>query len=213
VIFLLMIGSLASLESLYQGSCYDSVVQLAPAYLADSTSSRSDSIRVFELWAFAQVATGRNEVAALTFQRLLTLQPDLQLDAETVSPKIRSVFDQVKQEMRSSTKPVPPLQHDTVLLRPHVPLSVLIPGLYQVQQRRKTKGYALLFSGAISLAGLVASEVAYERAHNQYLNTTQPSMIPARYNTANNWFRTRTVFVGTTTLIWLCGLIDGLLDP
>jgi hypothetical protein len=50
------------------------------------------------LSATAQIALGRHQAARESFVRALAADPELQLDAGTTSPKIRQVFDSVRDE-------------------------------------------------------------------------------------------------------------------
>jgi hypothetical protein len=50
------------------------------------------------LSATAQIALGRNEAARESFQRALAADPQLELDAGSTSPKIRRVFETVRDE-------------------------------------------------------------------------------------------------------------------
>jgi len=51
------------LDSLYQSGDYERVVQLAPAFLADSARSAADSGSVNRTYAFALVALGSTDEA------------------------------------------------------------------------------------------------------------------------------------------------------
>jgi hypothetical protein len=53
------------------------------------------------LAATAQIALGHNEAARESFQRALAADPELELDAGSTSPKIRRVFETVRDEFGS----------------------------------------------------------------------------------------------------------------
>ena len=53
------------------------------------------------LSATAQIALGRNQAARESFQRALAADPELELDAGSTSPKIRRVFETVRDESGS----------------------------------------------------------------------------------------------------------------
>lgn len=207
MILLLLLGTVLQLEEFYTRGEYDRVVELAPAMLAESTRTRADSIAVLELAAFSEVALGRNRDARRTFRELLDIEPGLELDPQRVSPKIRAVFDGVRREVPDRPEPA---SVDTVYRRRPVPLSVIIPGAAQFGQGRRGAGYALLGFGVVSAGGLVAGIVGYEGARRDYLAATGSDDIAARYATANNWYRARTVLIGTTTFIWLYNLFDAV---
>ena len=213
MIFLLLLAATGPLDSLYQTGDYERVAELAPFVLADSARSAADSSAVNQTYAFALVALGRTDEAAAVFRRLLLRHPDLTLDPEAVSPKIRAVFESVKAQTALPiplSKPVPP---ETIYLKRLVPMSVLVPGLRQIQTGRPAAGYVLAGAAALSLAGVVFSHVAYGDARANYMQASSPQDIADRYREANNWSHARIVLSGTTVAIWLTGLLTALRSP
>jgi len=208
---LLLAAVLGQLAGDYRAGDYEKVVQQASESLAAAATS-SDSVKVLELYASALVALGRNPEAEQAFRLLLLVRPGFQLDPEATSPKIRAVLDAVRQEQH--VEPVSaPARRDTVLLARRASLSLLVPGLSQIQNRRHAKGYTLLSAGALSLVGIGIGSIGYNSAHQAYLQASDPRTIQSRYSFANRWFQTRTVFIGTASLVWLYSLIDGLVSP
>jgi len=212
MILLLLFAALTPLDSLYQAGDYERVVQIAPGFLADSARTAADSVAVTRTYAFALVALGRTDEAAAVFRRLLTIDPNLKLDPEAVSPKIRAVFESVRAEVAVPPPPknVPP---ETLYMRQPVPLSVLIPGLHQITTGRPLAGYALAGAAALSLAGIVVSHIEYNDARADYLQASSPQDIADRYRDANNWSHARVVLSGTTVALWLTGLLTALRSP
>ena len=87
MIFLLLVAAVAPLDSIYQAGDYERVVQLAPGFLADSALTAEDSTAASRTYAFALVALGRTDEATAVFRKLLTTDPSMTLDPESVSPK------------------------------------------------------------------------------------------------------------------------------
>jgi hypothetical protein len=191
------------LESEYNAGQYEQVVADAPAELAGPGASRSDSIRTYELDAFSLIALGRNDEASGVFRRLLIVDPNVKLDPESTSPKIQAVFDQVREAQSSAVSRQPPAVG-------RQPLAALVPGLGQIRNHQPAKGYALLGVFAVSLAGVGLSQADFDHAHQAYLQATTPTAIEARYQTANGWYRARTVCIGAAAVVWLASLVDAL---
>ena len=213
MILLLLTAALAPLDSVYQAGDYERVVQLAPSFLADSAHTVADSINVNRTCAFALVALGRTDEAAAVFRGLIAANPDMTLDPETVSPKIRTVFEDVKAQMVPAPRPKEVVPAETVYQRQPVPLSVLIPGLHQITTGRQFSGYALAGAAALSLAGVALGHFEYYDARAEYLKASAPADIDARYRTADNWSHARLVFSATAVLSWLVSLITALRAP
>jgi hypothetical protein len=208
---LLLLLALTPLQDQYNAGNYERVVAQAESVLAQPRLTRPDSLETRQLYAFSLVALGRNDEATAVFKLIIAGQPDLVLDPEKVSPKIRAVFETAKEQMPARPAPAPKVHVDTVMLRQPVPISVLVPGLSQIQARKSTKGYALLGASILSLAGLGISHFSYNRAHSDYLAASEPQEISEGYQTANGWHRSRYAFAGATVAVWLLNLIDGLL--
>ncbi|HTW92912.1 MAG TPA: hypothetical protein VMH22_14570 [bacterium] len=201
------------LDSLYQSGDYERVVQLAPAFLADSARSAADSGSVNRTYAFALVALGSTDEASAVFRSLIARDPSLTLDPQTVSPKIRAVFESVKASP-SSIAPSPSLLAPRPIYRREpMPLTVLVPGLYQARTGRPTAGYALAGATALSLAGLVLSHVEYNGARTSYLSSSAPNDIADSYRKADGWSHARLVFSGSALAFWLIGLVSALRSP
>jgi hypothetical protein len=213
VILLLLLAATAPLDGIYQAGDYERVVRLAPVFLADSARTAADSGAIDRTYAFALVALGRTDEAAVVFRRLLTMDPNLKLDPEAVSPKIRAVFESVKAQTVTPHDPQRTAPPETLRMRQPVPLSVLIPGLYQIATGRTLTGYALAGATALSIAGLVLSHVAYNDARADYLQASSPQDIADRHRDANNWSHARVVLSGTTAALWLTGLLTALRSP
>ncbi len=213
MIFLLLVAAIAPLDSVYRAGGYERVVQLAPGFLADSALTAGDSVAVNLTHASALVALGRTDEASAVFRTLVAKNPNLTLDPEAVSPKIRAVFGSVKAEAVVTPPQPKSMPPETVYLRQPVPLSVLVPGLHQITTGRSAVGYALAGATALSIAGLVLSHVEYNYARADYLQASSPQAIADRYRDANNWSHARVVLSGTTAAFWLTNLITALRSP
>ena len=212
MILLLLVASVAPLDSAYQAGDYERVVQIAPSFLADSARTSADSSSVNRTYAFALVALGRTDEAATVFRRLLAADPSLTLDPEAVSPKIRAVFESVKAQTVK-----PPLREaapaETVYRRQPIPLSVLIPGLQQMRTGRPVLGYTLAGAATLCLAGLALSHFEYNDARAEYLKASTPQDIADRYHTVNYWSHARMVFSGAAVASWFVGLVTAFRSP
>lgn len=212
---LLLAAAVAGLGDAYWAGEFASVAARAPVVLRDSCFSRADSSEVLRLQGSALVALGRNREAASAFELLLDLDPDLELDPETVSPKIRAVFDGVK-----TRRPVAPdsgaailvTRVDTVFRRQPVPLSIIIPGAGQLHKGQQLKGWVIIAGTAAGLAGSIYTHVRYTRARDEYL-AAGPTEVVERYQEADRWYQARTISVSFTALAWLYSLVDAAVSP
>lgn len=206
---ILLVLCALSLDGLYQSGDFTEVVRQSPAALA-AAATRADSAEIARLTAFSLVALGRGEEAAGQFRLLLRLAPGSQLDPETVSPKIRQVFERVRLESaaRQDTAPAPRI--DTLILRSKPSPAALLPGIEQLKTRELGKGYALLAAGLATVGGSVLTHVRYNEAHRYYLQQTELGEIEKSYRVSNNWYKARTVCISSAGLVWLYSLLDAV---
>lgn len=203
-----------SVEELYQSGNYEKLVEVAPLVLAQSGTSRSDSVRLQAYYGSALVALGRRQEAIRVFRNLLAQEPDFALNPERFSPKVRQVFDEAKEEFIAKSGPTKTIMMaDTVLVRPKPRLALAIPGLVQIQNKKTVRGGTLLGLGVLSMAGLALSHFVYNEAHEAYLAADTPAEIIETYHTANSWYRIRLILGISAGVVWFYSFADGVFNP
>ncbi len=184
--------------------------------------SRSELIDVYKFRAFAAFNLGEMETARASFLSALTLKPDLQLDAVTVSPKIISYFDKIRTEFErigTGNETVSPGGEFTryVLVREKGPdaawRSLVVPGWGQLYKQEQLKGYIVMGAFVANSIALTAAVFREEESRDAYLNSTLPAKIESRYNTYNRWHRTRIILTYSQILIWGYAFADALWSP
>jgi hypothetical protein len=86
--------------------------------------------------------------------------------------------------------------------------SLLYPGLGQLYQHKKAKGYIFLTGETISIAGLVASYFLTNSSHQKYVDNRDINQMDKLYNTYAHWYKIRVGFTFSTIGIWLLNYID-----
>jgi tetratricopeptide (TPR) repeat protein len=162
--------------------------------------------------------TGQLDSARAHFLSLLSINPKLELDPVTVSPKIIDFFNDIRkdyQELSGSTGQTFHTQYIFVEdLRPGAAWrSAILPGWGQFYKKQKTKGYIL---GGAFWSSLIATGIAWlneDRAHQDYLASTSPEDIESNYSTYNKWYKTRRTLTVTTGMLWVVTVGDALWSP
>jgi hypothetical protein len=201
--------STTDFEYLYIKGEYVSIIEQAPFALLDTTLSHDEIIETNKFYGFSLAVMGRKEAAIKVFQRILDLKTDFTLDPVKVSPKIINVFNEARSEkilQMTTKKPI----KDTVYVDRQIPITILIPGIYQVQRNKKVKGYCILAAEVLSLSALGISQYNYQKSHNEYLAENDPKAIDEKYNICNGWYKKRTIFISTSMIIWLYNIFDVL---
>lgn len=207
LVCLFLIGNADELSRLYNRGAYDSLIVKADSMLGDSTLI--DRIEIMKFKAYALVARGDLIRAKLLFGEILNRDPLVTLNPREVSPKILNIFEEVK---RSHVWVVPErVRVETLLVKPSkrtLTMSFVYPGLGQFAAKRKVSGLALLALETAALSGLALSSFYYKKEYDQYLDETDPAVIPQRYADANTWYRTRMGFGCGALLLYFFGIFD-----
>src|SRR4030043_717846 len=177
--------SLASMleraKGYYNGGEYEEAInELEDALQFLKQLKHVDQVEAYKYLAFSYVAFGDNAKAKAQFKKALALNPQLELDPASVSPKIIKVFEEAKTEMGTSPTP-PPVKPPILPVKPPVqPLvrsiskfhatmrSCFVPGGGQMYKGHKGKGTMIMIGSGVTLGlGLTAAVIA-EKKHQKY---------------------------------------------
>lgn len=209
-------STLAVIQTLYEKGSYLSA-EVESRRLLDNRSLRTSSrIAAEQYLAFCLVAQNNNMSAADHFLEILALDSAYTLDPILTSPKILSVFEQVKQQ-RSVLKPSggkPRLEPLGATANPSgVSYRTLIfPGWEQLYQGRTLKGYVLLGAGVLSLGSTAYFDVKRRDARSQYLGADSPELASSRYDLYSKYHKAEYYAGATFILLYLYSQFDAYFD-
>ncbi|MEO0114753.1 MAG: hypothetical protein ABIK93_04705 [candidate division WOR-3 bacterium] len=174
------------LDSLYKAGDYQTVISRGEEMLAAETKKETQ-IEILKIIAFANVALDLKDEAKEKFLSLLRLTPKYYLDPTKTSPKIMEVFQAAKLELAKQIK------EKSEKKRPD-PLFYFYPGLFQIRNEKKTKGFIIFSLQTGSLFGFVTSSILTPIYHQRYLEQTEPTRIEQAYRQYQTVYITRQVF-------------------
>jgi len=164
---------------------------------------------------FIEFALGQLDSAKSQFRAALSLEPKLSLDPVYTSPKIITLFEEVKRESHPRVPSERPVEIRYVLLedkRSGAALrSLLLPGWGQLYKGEKTKGLILLSLAGAALGSLIATHIAQAQAHNDYRAAKAPADIESKYDRYNRLYKARNALAVFTGALWLYAYIDAAL--
>jgi len=163
----------------YNNGEYESAIselENALQYLKQLEST--DQVEAYKYLAFSYVAFGDKEKAKKQFKRALALEPRMELDPTTVSPKIIKVFEEAKAEMKieptpvepEPPKPVVPARKKRVSKTKALMRSCCVPGWGQMYKGYSSKGKRIMIASGITFGTSIFSLLMREAAHNNYLD-------------------------------------------
>ena len=198
---------------------FSRTIELSTRAIKDYQYYSADQlVQIYQYRALAYYNLGSEQEAAEAFRSALSLNPGLELDPVTVSPKIRNFFSEIKAHHATYEDEAENRGESRYIIRDDIRpqaawRSMVLPGWGQLYKGQETKGY-LIFSGfMLNSVGLITA-VIYERsARDAYLNAVQPAEIEARYQEYDKWNNIRRILTGTGIAIWLYAFGDALWSP
>jgi len=203
---------------LYEALEFDKAIHSGQNLLKSNLRFTHDELTtIHHYMALSFYNTGKIDSARSHFLTLLSLQPDFELDPISVSPKIISFFDQLKNETESAVTDHTVGYTKYVFLedlRPGATLrSALLPGWGQIYKHQKIRGYIIGGAFIASVAATGVSLYFENHNHNKYQDSTTPASIETNYDTYNGWFKKRKIFTITTVSVWAIAIFDALWAP
>ena len=202
---------LAQAKTCYRNAEYENAIsQLEKTLQFYNLLKVSDRMEAYEYLAFSYVAFGDTDKAKEQFKKLLALNPRLELDPVTVSPKIIRVFEETKSEMQVSSAAVPTTVGTTpvpqaVGLLPPSPASgrrlgaawrsCMMPGWGQRYLGETGKGNKMTTAACISLGAALVTGIITHLAHGAYINAD-----PSRVNAINTTYRSYKILYNVSSL-------------
>jgi len=173
------------LDSLYKIGDYERIIREGEELLAQETK-REAKVEILRLLAFSSVALTRREEAESYFLHLLYLSPKFSLDPLNTSPKIMEVFLAARSGFEKGKK-------EKLAVGFH-PLIYFYPGLSQLKNGDRFKGYFLTSLTTVSAIGFFTTAVLTPIYHKRYLDKRVPAEIESAYNRYKLIYITRQVF-------------------
>ncbi|MEO0129320.1 MAG: tetratricopeptide repeat protein [candidate division WOR-3 bacterium] len=166
----------------YNNGEYESAIkQLESALQYLKQLNKNEQVEAYKYLAFSYVAFGDKEKAKEQFKKALTLDPKLELDPATVSPKIIKVFEEAKAEMIAITpvpqpvQPTPPKPVEPVVKPKSVSTSAALlrscclPGWGQMYKGEDSKGKIMIITTAILFPTTLFATSIQNVKHENYL--------------------------------------------
>ncbi len=210
-------SSMKELRAAFERLDYATADSLANLLLHDEQKLLpAQIVEVRQILAIIDFTEGRSVEARQQFELALSIDPQLQLDPVTVSPKILSFFEKVKADFSRSAPKSERVHYRYLLIpdpRPAAALrSLLFPGLGQFYKGQGKRGVVFMLAAGSGAAATLVFHIARARARRDYLAEQDVSKIPSRYDHFNSLNRRRNVAGLFTATVWLTGFVDALLS-
>ena len=179
----------------YNGEYEFAIRELESALMYLKQLKQTDQVEAYKFLAFSYVAFGDRVKAKAQFRKALELDPELELDPATVSPKIIKVFEEAKAEMAVApvTEPVEAPERVTTeeisgfdaTIR-----SCCVGGWGQMYRGETSKGRKMMIAWGVTGGATLASWIMASNKRNAYmdLRSTQHEDFDEAYKDYKLWF-------------------------
>jgi tetratricopeptide (TPR) repeat protein len=176
---------------------------------------QSDQVEAYKYLGFSYVAFGNNAKAKVQFKKALRLDPNLELDPATVSPKIIKVFEEAKSEM--AVKPPPPPAKKPK--KPEAPVkevstfgatwrSCCLPGWGQMYKGESSKGKKLMIAAGVTGGLSALSLIMRQSASEDYSNANPGQEMDDAYERYKLWHNVAIYNVALFSIVYVYNLYD-----
>ncbi len=216
----------------YESLEYDEVVSLAENILKTRNLSKSEMIEVYTMKAVSHYALSQESESKNSFIEILKLDRNFSPDPVNVSPKIISLFNEVKEEFLKSNiqtetvkEPEKELAKDSVLVvdknlvlkeknefKNYLLKSLILPGWGHLSYNvTSTKGWILTTASILNLGSLIYYILDTDKKEKDYLNQSDEMLIKTMYNKYNKSYKVRNILITSMAAIWLYAQADLLI--
>ncbi len=205
------------------GEYENAIAQLESALMYLKQLSKNEQVEAYKYLGFSYVAFGDKERAKEQFKKVIALEPKLELDPATVSPKIIKVFEEAKAEMTITpapqpepvqpkpVKPVEPVAQQTEVNAAAATLrSCCLPGWGQMYKGENSKGKKMMIATAVLLPTTVIAISLQNAKHERYLEIEpgDEDAMEQTYREYKMWYNVSAIFLVTYTGFYLYNIYD-----
>jgi hypothetical protein len=188
------------LEQDFKSFEYKKVLQKGRFLLADTYTSHSDSLVIFQYMLSSAYALNDTIQAKTIILEILKDQPDFSLNPKEISPKIVEFFNLIKKDhighpRKNPAKPAEQVKREIENRVPGFVLagSVLLPGSAHYFQGMQTKGISFSAVSAILISSAVYFTFKTSSDRDNYMQARNNASYDKLYNTYNSSYKMRTL--------------------
>ena len=206
-------------KQLFGNFDYNNVIKESDLLLAKGNLSDSISIEINIMRAVSFYAAGNQEQTKKSFENILFIKRDYLPDPLKISPKLISLFEEVK-TLFYKNNPVIKVLNDSSGIKQYtknqdpktikiaVAQNLFVPGLGQLYMGKKTSGWIFTVASSFALGGMVYYIVDSKTKENDYLNETNPILFQQKYDNYNKSYKIKNLMIFSYALIWIYSQID-----
>ena len=220
-------NDISKIRSLYESFDYKEVISLSDSVLGGREAlNKSDKTEILMMKAVSHYVLAEEPQVRKCFIDMLKIDRHLELDSEKVSPKIVSLFNDVKNDFihtipeqqrftDSNQEVTTPIIKDPNLTafqdqKNSIIRSFLFPGWGHIYSGNIIKGVIISSATLINIGAMIYFIIDANTKEKRYLSTTDENYITSTYNSYNRSYKTRNILISSLIFIYTYSQIDFL---
>ena len=218
------VNPIDTLVRLFESFQYPKVIAACDSLLKNNlTFTEKQLIEIYRVKGISEFSLLEEENAKKSFNTILNLDSEFELDSSGTSPKIIYLFNNVKSKYIDDLNRQKELQTKQGTLytsrvaqniavkenfKKAMLRSIVLPGMGHIFIGEKTKGLILTSLSAVSFCSMIYLIFNTNKRQNDYQSETDPNLMVERYNDYNNSYKFRNASIITFAVIWLYSQVD-----
>jgi hypothetical protein len=210
--------SVGAIARTYDAMEYSQTIELSNRAIEKYDVYKTDElIRIYQIQALSYFHMGDTSASRGAFVSMLSLDPEINLDPVTISPKIINFYHRVRSDYQENKESEAIVETRYIQLEDPRPAagwrSLVLPGWGQIYKDEQTKGYIILSGFALNTTALIISILNENKTKDIYLSATHPDEIMTTYDDYNIWHHRRQILTYSQILIWSYAVADAIWKP
>jgi len=206
-------------KQLFESFDYDNVIKTSDQLLIKGILDDSLLIEIDLMRAVSFYADGNQSQTKKSFENILSIKKNYSPDPTKISPKLVSLFEEVKTSFYKDHPDIVTLKDSTRIkqyvknldpstTRIAIAQNLFVPGLGQIYMGKKNIGWIFTFASSLTLGGVVYFIFDSKTKENNYLKETNQLLIQEKYDAYNKSYKIRNTIIFSYALIWIYSQMD-----
>lgn len=211
--------SYQKVKQMYEKFEYENVIKLSDQLIQQGGISDSLMIDIYIMRANTFFLKEDDIATRKSFENILMIKKNYTPDPSNISPKLISIFNEVKTEYLRNHPEVKQPQDSTQakqeikfidpsVMKSAIVQNILLPGLGQLYIGNNTKGWFTTSVSTLSLGAMIYLALNTKKKEDAYLNESDKLLIQQKYDDYNKSYKTRNILIISYAAVWLYSQID-----
>lgn len=211
--------SFIKIKKLFEAFDYNDVIKSSEELLQKGNLGDSLTIELHLMRAIAFYSNGDEISTKKSFENILKIKKNFTPDPSRIPPKLIKIFGEVKTDYLRNNPEIEAPKDTTKVKQEIKPedfgsfrsaaiTNLLLAGAGQFHIGNTSKGWIVSSASVLNLGAMIYFIIDTKKKENNYLNESDRTLIPQRYDDYNKAYKVRNVLIATYAAIWIYSQID-----